>query len=159
MDFKDFREGIISLALMIFLFSLTFMIASILMGPYINLKTEDRDFIIILNTINLIFSLYYLTEGLRLEHILRLDDKHIIKFGKRIAIISLLYIPHLFLMGSLLFRQLPNLQNLIILLILLLELCLFGVIMKEVYDLLFLEESDRKLELNKNRKMYVEQEK
>jgi len=124
-----------------------------------NLKTEDRDFIIFLTTINLIFSLYYLTEGLRLQQILRLDNKHIIKFGKRIAIVSLLYIPQLFLMGSLLFRQLHNLQNLIILLILLLELCLFGVIMKEVYDLLFLEESDRKLELNKNRKMYVEQEK
>ena len=129
------------------------------MGPYINLKTEDRDFIIILTTLNLIFSLYYLTEGLRLEQILRLDDKHITKFGKRIAVISLFYIPHLFLMGSLLFRQLHNLQNLIILLILLLEVCLFGVVMKEVYDLLFLAESDRKLELNKNRKMYGDQEK
>ncbi|TFG29365.1 MAG: hypothetical protein EU532_03245 [Promethearchaeota archaeon] len=158
MDFKDFREGLISLALVLFIFSLTFMMGSVLAGPNINLKTEDRDFIIILTIINIIFSIYYLLEGLRLEKIFKLSEKQIIKFGKRIGFISLFYIPPVFLMGSLLFRELDNLQNLIILLILVLELCLIGVIMKEVYDLLFLEDSQRKLELEKNRKMYLSQE-
>lgn len=158
MDFKDFREGLLSLALLIFLFSLTFMMGSILLSPYINLEIEDQDFIIILSTINMIFSVYFLLEALRLEKIFKLEDKHIIKFGKRIGIITLFYISHFFLMGSLLFRELHNLQNMMIILIMLLELCLFGVILKEVYDLVFLEETQRKLELDKNRRMYIKRE-
>ncbi len=41
MDFKDFREGLPSLALLIFIFSLTFVMGSILLRPYINLEIED----------------------------------------------------------------------------------------------------------------------
>ncbi len=158
MDFKEFREGLLSLALLIFIFSLTFMVGSILLSPYINLGIEDQNFIIILSMINLIFSLYYLLEALRLEKIFKLEDKHIIKFGKRIGIISLCYLIHFFLMGLLLFRDLHNLQVMMIILIMLLELCLFGVILKEVYDLVFLEETQRKHELDKNRRMYIKRE-
>ena len=158
MDFKDFREGLLSLALLIFIFSLTFMMGSILLRPYINLEIEDQDFIIVLSTINMMFSMYYLIEALRLEKIYKLEDKHIIKFGKRIGIITIFYISHFFLMGSLLFRELNNLQNMMIILIMLLEVCLFGVILKEVYDLVFLEESQRKLELDKNRRTYIKRE-
>ena len=61
-------------------------------------------------------------------------------------------------MGSLLFRELNNLQNMMIILIMLLEVCLFGVILKEVYDLVFLEKSQRKLELDKNRRTYIKRE-
>jgi len=158
MDFKDFREGLLSLALLIFIFSLTFMMGSILLRPYINLKLGDQEFIIILSIINMMFSMYYLIEALRLEKIYKLEDKHIIKFGKRIGIITIFYISHFFLMGSLLFRELNNLQNMIIILIMLLEVCLFGVILKEVYDLVFLEKSQRKLELDKNRRTYIKRE-
>jgi len=158
MDFKDFREGLLSLALLLFIFSFTFMIGSILLGPYINLEMEDQEFIIILSTINIIFSLYYLLEALRLEKIFKLEDKHIIKFGKRIGIITIFYIFHIFLMGSLLVRELHNLQNMMIILIMILELCLFGVVIKEVYDLVFLEEEQRKLELDQNRRTYIKKE-
>lgn len=158
MDFKDFREGLLSLGLLIFIFSLTFMMGSILMAPYINLKLGDQEFIIILCTINIVFSMYYLIEALRLEKIFKLEDKHIIKFGKRIGIITTFYISQFFLMGSLLFRELNNLQNMMIILIMLLEVCIFGVILKEVYDLVFLEESQRKLELDKNRRTYIKRE-
>ena len=54
MDFKDFREGLLSLGLLIFMFSLTFMMGSILMNPNINLKLGDQEFIIILSTINIV---------------------------------------------------------------------------------------------------------
>jgi len=158
MDFKDFREGLISLALLIFIFSLTFIVGSIFLKPYINLEIEDQNFIIILNTINMIFSVYYLCEALRLEKIFKLEDKHIIKFGKRIGIITLFYISHFFLMGSLLFRELHILQNMMIVLIMLLELGLVGVVLKEAFDLVYLEESQRKLELEKNRRMYINRE-
>ncbi|MFX1443353.1 MAG: hypothetical protein ACFFHV_08070 [Promethearchaeota archaeon] len=158
MDFKDFREGLLSLALLIFIFSLTFMIGSILLRPYINLEIEDQNFIIILNAINIIFSVYYFFEALSLEKIFKLEDKHIIKFGKRIGIITLFYMFHFFLMGSLLFRELHSLQNMMIISIMLLELSLLAVVLKEVYDLVFLEDSQRKLELDKNRRMYIKRE-
>lgn len=158
MDFKDFREGLLSLALLIFLFSLTFMVGSILLSPNINLGIEDQKFIIILSIINMIFSLYYFLEALRLEKIFKLEDKHVIKFGKRIGIISLCYLVHFFVMGLLLFRELHNLQMMMIILIMLLELCLSGVILKEVHDLVFLEETQRKRELDKNRRMYIKKE-
>ncbi|MFX1339280.1 MAG: hypothetical protein ACFFDK_11780 [Promethearchaeota archaeon] len=158
MDFKDFREGLLSLALLIFIFSLTFMIGSILLRPYINLEIEDQNFIIILNATNIIFSVYYFFEALSLEKIFKLEDKHIIKFGKRIGIITLFYMFHFFLMGSLLFRELHSLQNMMIISIMLLELSLLAVVLKEVYDLVFLEDSQRKLELDKNRRMYIKRE-
>jgi hypothetical protein len=158
MDFKDFREGLLSLALLIFLFSLTFLIGSILLTPYINLKIEDQNYITVLTTVNIIFSVYYLFEALRLEKIFKLEDKHIVKFGKRIGFITLFYISHLFLMGSLLFRGLHNLQIMMIVLIMLLELGIFGIIFKEVYDLVFLEEAQRKIDLEKNRRLYIKRE-
>ena len=158
MDFKDFREGLLSLALLIFIFSLTFIVGSILMRPYINLKSEDQNFIIILSTINMLFSLYYFLEALRLEKIFKLEDKHIIKFGKRIGIVSLGYLIHFLFMGLLLFRDLDYLQIMMTALIMLLELCLFGVIFKEVYDLVFLEENQRKRELDRNRRIYIKKE-
>ena len=39
------------------------------------------------------------------------------------------------------------------------ESMLIGLVFKEVYDLLFLEESQRDFELDANRKKYIEKEK
>jgi hypothetical protein len=61
-------------------------------------------------------------------------------------------------MGSLLFRGLHNLQIMMIVLIMLLELGIFGIIFKEVYDLVFLEEAQRKIDLEKNRRLYIKRE-
>jgi hypothetical protein len=44
-------------------------------------------------------------------------------------------------------------------LIILMELLLIGLVLKEVYDILFLTESQRDFELNENRKKYIEREK
>jgi hypothetical protein len=46
-----------------------------------------------------------------------------------------------------------------VILIVLIELTLIGLVLKEVYDLLFLEESRRDFEIEENRKKYIEKEK
>ena len=135
------------------------MIGSIVLKPYINLMTHERDLIILLCSINIVFSLYYLWNVLRLEKIFKLENKNIIKFGKRIGIITLFYIPHSFIFASLFFIKLHNLEMIMIFLIFLMEIMIIGLIFKEVYDLLFLEESRRDFEIEANRKKYIEREK
>ncbi|MFX0025234.1 MAG: hypothetical protein ACFE8M_02375 [Candidatus Hermodarchaeota archaeon] len=156
MDYKDFHDGLLSLSLVLFIFSITFLIGSIVLKPFIALEPFDRDFIIIISIINIIFSIYYLSEALRLNKTFKLDDKYITNFGKRIGIISLIYIPHIFLISSLLFRDLHNLQIMMTSLIIFIEAILIGVVFKEVYDLIFKEEAERVFELEKNRKLYFE---
>ncbi|MFX1492932.1 MAG: hypothetical protein ACFFBZ_01480 [Promethearchaeota archaeon] len=156
MDYKDFHDGLLSLSLVLFIFSITFLIGSIVLKPFIALEPFDRDFIIIINIINIIFSIYYLIEALRLNKTFKLDDKYIINFGKRIGIISLIYIPHIFLLSSLLLRNLHNLQIMMTSLIIFIEAILLGVVFKEVYDLIFKEEAEKVFELKKNRKLYFD---
>lgn len=135
------------------------MIGSIVLKPYINLMTNERDLIILLCSINMLFSLYYLWNVLRLEKIFRLENKNIIKFGKRIGIITLFYLPFSFIFASLFFRNLHNLEMIMIFLIFLIEIMIIGLIFKEVYDLLFLEESRRDFEIEANREKYIERKK
>ena len=97
--------------------------------------------------------------GLRLEKIFKLENKNVIKFGKEIGIITLIYIVHLFLFTSLFLRNLPNFEFIMIFLIFLVEMILIGLVIKEVYDLLLVEESQRDFELDVNRKKYIEKEK
>ena len=135
------------------------MIGSIVLKPYINLMTQERDLIIILCSINILFSIYYLWNVFRLEKIFKLENKNIIKFGKRIGIITLFYIPHSFIFASLFFKNLHNLETIMISLILLMEIMIIGLNFKEVYDLLFLEEARRDSEIEANRDKYLEREK
>jgi len=135
------------------------MIGSIVLKPYINLEFQERDLIIILCSINILFSLYYLWNVLRLEKIFKLENKNIIKFGKNIGVVTLLYIPHAGLFASLFFRNLHNIEMIMISLIILMETMIIGLIFKEVYDLLFLEESQRDFEIGADRKKYIERRK
>ncbi len=159
MDYKDFKDGLTSLSLVLFIFSFTFLIGSVALKPFISLKTEDMWFIILLCSINILFSFYFLWEALRLDKVFKLEDKHIIKFGKRIAIFTCFYLPHYFLFITLFLRELNNLEVMMAGLIFFIESLLIGVLFKEVHDLLFIEESERKFELDKNRKLYIEKEK
>lgn len=156
MDYKDFHDGLLSLSLVLLIFSITFLIGSIVLKPFIALEPFDRDFIIIISIVNILFSIYYMIEALRLNKIFKLDDKYIINFGKRIGIVSLIYIPHIFLISSLFLRDLHNLQIMMTSLIIIIEVILLGVVFKEVYDLIFREEAERVFELKKNRKLYLE---
>ncbi|MFW9939781.1 MAG: hypothetical protein ACFFFT_01980 [Candidatus Thorarchaeota archaeon] len=158
LDYKDFHDGLLSLAMILNIFSFSFMLSSILLKSYINLSVKDRDFIVILCSINLLFSFYYIGEISRLEKIFKLENKNIIKFGKRIGVITLFYIPLLFLLITLLFRDTHNLERIMIFLIILIELLIIGVVFKEVYDLVFLEQTRRDFEIEENRKKYIDKE-
>ncbi|MBY9019604.1 MAG: hypothetical protein KGD67_01005 [Candidatus Lokiarchaeota archaeon] len=156
MDYKYFHDGLLSLSAVQLVFSSTLLLGSILLKPYIALEPAERDYIIILAIINLIFNFYYLIEASKLERVFSLEEKHILKFGKRILVVSLFYTPHLFVFISLLFINLHDLQLMLVILNLIIELLLFGVIFKEIYDILFKEETERKFELEQNRKLYFE---
>ena len=156
MDYKYFHDGLLSLSVVLFVFSSTLLIGSIILKPYIALEPNERDFIILLTLVNILFSFYYLIEALRLERVFSLEEKHIFKFGKRIGVISLLYTPHLFVFISLLFTDLHNLQLMMVILNLIIETLLLGIVFKEIYDVLYKEESERKFELEQNRKLYFE---
>ena len=156
MDFKDFKDGLTSLALLLFIFSLTLLISSIVLETCIGLEFSERNLIIILCSINILFSFYYLLNALRLEKVFKLENKNVIKFGKRLGIVTLIYIPHLFIFTSLFLRNLNNHEMIMIFLIFIMEIMLIGLVFKEVYDLLFLEEVQRDFELAANRKKYIE---
>jgi len=156
MDYKDFHDGLLSISLIQFIISLTFLISSIVLKPYIALEPKERDFIVLLTALNMSFSFYYVIAALRLEKIFKLEDKHVIKFGKRIGIVSLVYSPLYFTFFSLLFFNLHELQVMMIYLNLIIETLLLGLVFKEACDLLFITEAERKFELEKNRKLYLE---
>jgi len=156
MDYKYFRDGLISLSTMQFIFSFTFLFSSILLKPFIALEPKERDFIVFITIFNMIFNIYYLIEALKFEKVFRLEYKHIRKFGKRIGIVTLLYLPHVFIFSSLLFLDLHNLLVMIIWLSLILEVLLLGILFKEIYDLLFKNEIERKFEIDQSRKFYLE---
>ena len=156
MDYKYFRDGLISLSTILFIFSLSFLFSSILLKPYIALEPNDRDFIVFLIITNMVFTAYYLLEALKFEKVFRLEDKFIRNFGIRIGIVSLLYLPHIFIFSLLLLLDLHNLQVMMIWLSLVIESLLLGILYKEIYDLLFKDEAERKLEIDQNRKIYLE---
>ncbi len=135
------------------------MIGSIVLKPFIGIQSQERDLIVILCSINILFTMYYLWNVLRLEKIFKLENKNIIKFGKTIGIVTLIYIPHFIVFSTLFFRNLHNLEIIMIVLIVLMEVMLIGVVLKEVYDLVFLEESQRNFEIEADRKKYIERNK
>lgn len=159
MDYKYFHDGLISLSTILFIFSLSFLFSSILLKPYIALEPDVRDLIVLLTIINMVFSIYYLIEAFNLEKVFRLEEKYIRNFGIRIAVVSLLYLPHIFVFISLLLLELHNLQVMMVWLILIIETLLLGVLFKEIYDLLFKDEKERKFEIEQNRKIYLERKK
>jgi hypothetical protein len=156
MDYKYFHDGLLSLSVVQFVFSSALLLGSIILKPYIALEPDERDFIIFLALVNIVVSFYYLIEALKLERLFSLEEKHIFNFGKRIGVVSLLYIPHLFVFTSLLFIDLHDLQLMIVFLNIIIEILLLGVIFKEIYDILLKEETERKFELEQNRKLYFE---
>ena len=135
------------------------MIGSIILKPYIALDPHDRDFIVILCFINIVFCVYYLMEVIRLEKVFKLENKNIIRFGKRLGIVTILYTPHFFFFISIFFKNLHNLEIMMAFLISLIEALLICVALKEVFDLVFLEESQRDFKIEENRKKYIEKEK
>ena len=134
------------------------VISSIILKSYLGITTQKRDFIIILCSLNLGFCSYHLWEVNYLEKVFRLENKNIIQFGKRVGVVTLLYILHISIFGSLFFTKMHNLEMIIVILIFIMEALVIAFLIKEVYDLVFLEESRRDFEIEKNRKRYIENE-
>ncbi len=153
-DFRDYYQGLVSLSLMIFIFSLTFMLGSVLMKPYIALEPNDLTMIIILCAINFFFCSYYLIEASLFNKVMRLEDKQLIRYGKRIGVISCFYLPHVAALITFAFQQIHGLEKMMLVLIILMELLLIGLVFKQVHDLVFKDQIEREYELEKNRKRY-----
>lgn len=141
------------------MFSLSFLLGSIYLKPYISLNTQLRDYIVILCLFNLFFTSIYFLNAIRLEGVFRLENKHIINYGKKLGVFTLFYIPHFLVFSTLLIIDIHNLERLLAILIIFIEALLIGLILKEVYDLVFVMESKRDFELQKNRQRYIEKEK
>jgi len=154
MDYREFRNGFLSATIFLAIFSITLLITSIVLKPYTALEPIDRDTIIIICSINLIFCIYWIIEGLNLKNIFKLEDKNIRKFGKRIAIGTVIYLPNFILFCLLFSKELHNLLIMILFLLLVIKLILLGIIVKEVYDLIFQNSEDRNFEFSQNRKLY-----
>jgi hypothetical protein len=157
MDYKEFRNGIISASSLLAVFSTTLLISSITLKPYIALEPKSRDLIVIMSGINILFCVYWLIEGVHFKKIIKLEEKNIKKFGKRLGIVTLLYFPNLILFSSFFFLRLNNLLFLMFILLLVDKICLLGLIFKEVYDLLLNSPNERKFELKQDRKLYFDQ--
>ncbi|MHA2184790.1 MAG: hypothetical protein ACXAAI_07290 [Promethearchaeota archaeon] len=87
-----------------------------------------------------------------------MEDKYIRRFGKRIGFVTGFYLIPFILFCTLFFRKLGILETFLILLIFIIESLLIGVILKEVYDLVFQEEAQRDFSIEENRKKYFQKE-
>ncbi len=154
MDFKVFHDGLISSSITILLFSTTLMTGAIVFKPYLSLEPSDRNLIVILCIISLIFSVIYFFFGLKTKSVFKLELKNILRFVKLLGFINIIFTPHLFFMLFLFTKELQNLLILIVLLNIIMEMILIGLVYKEIIDLFFKEESEVKFEVEKNQKLY-----
>lgn len=160
MDFKDFKEGLISSSLILFIFSFTLLIILLFLKSSINLSNDQRTFLTIISSINLFISILYFLIVLGLENIFKLENKNVIKFGKKVGVITIIYTPHLIILTIFVISiHLHSTVFFIIILIILIESILIILVFKEVYDLVLMEDSRRNFEIEANRKKYIEKEK
>ncbi len=75
------------------------------------------------------------------------------------GVFTLIYIPNIILFALNFFIELHNLELVIISLVFFIEIMIVSLVFKEVYDILFMEESRRDFEIEVNRKKYIEKEK
>ena len=102
-DIKEFQNGLLSLVLVLLMFSATLMIGSITIKPFIHIKVQERDLITVLCSLNFLFGASYLWEISVIRKVFKLETKNIIKFGKRIGLVSLPYLFHVFFLIILVF--------------------------------------------------------
>ena len=154
MDFKVFHDGLISSSITLLLFSTTLMMGAIVFKPYLALEPNDRNLIVILCVISLIFSVIYLYFGLKTKSVFKLELKNILRFVKILGFINVIFTPHLFFMLFLFTKEFQDLQLLIVMLNIFMEIILMGLVYKEIIDLFFRQESEVKFEVEKNQKLY-----
>jgi len=156
MDFKVFHDGIVSGSLLLILFSTTLMMGAIVFKPYLALEPDDRNLIVILCAISLVFSVIYFFFGLKTKSVFKLELKNILRFVKILGFINVIFTPHLFFMLFLFTKEIHDLLFLIVIMNIFIELILIGLVYKEIMDLFFRQESEVKFEVEKNQKIYFE---
>ena len=156
MEFNFFHDGLISSSITLFFFSTTLMMGALFFKPYLALEPEDRNLILILCTINMVFSVVYFLFGLKTKSVFRLELKNILRFMKILGIINIIFTSHLVFMLFLFTIEFQDLVYLMALLNLFMELILIGLVYKEIIDVFFRQESEVKFEIEKNQKLYFE---
>ena len=156
MDFKVFHDGIVSGSLLLILFSTTLMMGAIVFKPYLALEPDDRNLIVMLCAISMIFSVIYLYFGLKTKSVFKLELKNILRFVKILGFINVIFTPHLFFMLFLFTKEIHDLLFLIVIMNIFIELILIGLVYKEIIDLFFKQESEVKFEVEKNQKLYFD---
>jgi len=156
MDFKVFHDGIVSGSLLLILFSTTLMMGAIVFKPYLALEPDDRNLIVMLCTISMIFSVIYFFFGLKTKSVFKLELKNILRFVKIFGFINVIFTPHLFFMLFLFIKEIHDLLFLIVIMNIFIELILIGLVYKEIIDLFFKQESEVKFEVEKNQKLYFD---
>jgi len=156
MDFKVFHDGIVSGSLLLILFSTTLMMGAIVFKPYLALEPDDRNLIVMLCTISMIFSVIYFFFGLKTKSVFKLELKNILRFVKILGFINVIFTPHLFFMLFLFTKEIHDLLFLIVIMNIFIELILIGLVYKEIIDLFFKQESEVKFEVEKNQKLYFD---
>ena len=156
MDFKVFHDGLISSSLTLLLFSITLMTGAIVFKPYLALEPYDRNLIVILCAISMVFSVIYFIFGLKIKSVFKLELKNILRFVKTLGFINIIFTPHLFFMLFLFTKEIHDLLFLIVIMNIFIELILIGLVYKEIMDLFFRQESEVKFEVEKNQKLYFE---
>ena len=156
MDFKVFHDGIVSGSLLLILFSTTLMMGAIVFKPYLALEPDDRNLIVILCAISLVFSVIYFFFGLKTKSVFKLELKNILRFVKILGFINVIFTPHLFFMLFLFTKEIHDLLFLIVIMNIFIELILIGLVYKEIIDLFFKQESEVKFEVEKNQKLYFD---
>ena len=156
MDFKVFHDGLVSGSLLLILFSTTLMMGAIVFKPYLALEPDDRNLLVILCAISLVFSVIYFFFGLKTKSVFKLELKNILRFVKILGFINVIFTPHLFFMLFLFTKEIHDLLFLIVIMNIFIELILIGLVYKEIMDLFFRQESEVKFEVEKNQKIYFE---
>lgn len=156
MDLKEFQEALISLSFLLIILSLAISIVSFFARPYLSLDQFQINYIIGLCIINLIFSPFYLFQALRVKKIYRLEIDYIIKYAKIMGISILIYFPHIIFLLTFLMMEIATLEKFISFSLLIFELMLTYIIIRHSYDLLFTDESERKANIIRNRRNYLE---
>lgn len=155
-DLKEFREGLISLSFVIIIFSLGILIGSFIARPFLSFDKFEINFIIGLCIVNLIFSPIFLLEALRVKKIFKLEIAYIIKYTKNLGILVLIYLPQTGFLIFFLFLEMALLEKLISFVLLLFEIILIYTVLRQVYDIIFVEEEKRNANIIKNRKKYLQ---
>jgi hypothetical protein len=152
MDIKEFREGVLSLSCVILILSLGILMGSYFARPYLTLDQFEINFIGVLSICNIVFSLFYMWKAQRSKFVIRLEMEYIIRYAQILSVSILIYIPHTFFLGFLLFRFIALIEKLLIFALLLFEILLIYTIIDFVYNIIWVDEDKRKANIEKNRR-------